>query len=98
MAVSQQMATKIYSSLYISGLDFAYSQVYVYLFHVLSPCGYIFRYIECIHFVQAPFSMKAVSQAMWLWTTAVGNLIVVIVAEGRLFKTTRSILSKHSVA
>ena len=65
----------------ISGLDFAYSQVYVYLFDVLSPCVYVFLCkLECIHFFKAPVSMKAVSQAMWLWTTAVGNLIVVIVA------------------
>ena len=30
--------------------------------------------------------MKAVCQAAWLWTVAFGNLIVIIIAEGRLFQ------------
>ena len=34
---------------------------------------------------QAPVSMKAVCQAAWLWTVAFGNLVVIIIAEGRLF-------------
>ncbi len=32
---------------------------------------------------QAPSTMKSVVQAAWLWTVAFGNLIVIIVAEGK---------------
>ena len=35
---------------------------------------------------QAPISMKAMCQAAWLLTVAFGNLVVIIVAEGSLFK------------
>ena len=34
---------------------------------------------------QAPASMKAICQAAWLWTVAFGNLVVVIIAESKLF-------------
>jgi hypothetical protein len=33
--------------------------------------------------IQAPSTMKSVVQAAWLWTVAFGNLIVIIVAEGK---------------
>lgn len=36
---------------------------------------------------QAPNSMKSVLQASWLLTVAVGNLIVAMVAESRIFKS-----------
>ncbi|KAF3426273.1 hypothetical protein E2986_07246, partial [Frieseomelitta varia] len=36
-------------------------------------------------FTQAPISMKSLLQACWLLTTAIGNLIVVIVAEISIF-------------
>ncbi|CAG7722237.1 unnamed protein product, partial [Allacma fusca] len=34
---------------------------------------------------QAPKSMKSVMQSAWLMTVAVGNLVVVLVAEARIF-------------
>lgn len=42
---------------------------------------------------QAPESMKAVLQACWQLTVAVGNLIVAIVAETRSFKSQVNTLS-----
>lgn len=36
-------------------------------------------------FTQAPVSMKAVMQTVWLMTTAIGSLIVILVAESTLF-------------
>lgn len=36
-------------------------------------------------FTQAPVSMKSLLQAAWLITVALGNLIVVIVAEAKIF-------------
>lgn len=38
-------------------------------------------------FTQAPTSMKSLLQAVWQLTVAVGNLIVVIIAEGSWFKS-----------
>uniref|UniRef100_A0A336KPU9 Oligopeptide transporter 1 n=2 Tax=Culicoides sonorensis TaxID=179676 RepID=A0A336KPU9_CULSO len=38
-------------------------------------------------FTQAPQSMKSVLQAAWLLTVAFGNLIVVIIAEAKAFKS-----------
>lgn len=37
-------------------------------------------------FTQAPLSMKSLLQASWLLTVAIGNLIVVIIAEAHFFK------------
>ncbi|KAK0094394.1 hypothetical protein PV326_011048 [Microctonus aethiopoides] len=37
-------------------------------------------------FTQAPISMKSLLQAGWLLTTAFGNLIVVIIAEAKIFE------------
>ena len=48
-----------------------------------------YHYVVCILYwlcLQAPVSMKAVCQAAWLWTVAFGNLIVIIIAEGRIFE------------
>ena len=39
----------------------------------------------CITVFQAPESMKSVMQAVWLLTTAFGDVIVVIVAGVKLF-------------
>ena len=36
-------------------------------------------------FTQAPSSMKSLLQAAWLITVALGNLVVVIVAEAKIF-------------
>ena len=36
---------------------------------------------------QAPTSMKSVLQACWLLTVAFGNVIVVVIAEARFFKS-----------
>ncbi|XP_042222595.1 solute carrier family 15 member 1-like isoform X2 [Homarus americanus] len=38
-------------------------------------------------FTQAPISMKSVLQAAWLLTVSFGNLIVVIIAEAKFFKS-----------
>ncbi|KAK6629287.1 hypothetical protein RUM43_003104 [Polyplax serrata] len=38
-------------------------------------------------FTQAPLSMKSLLQAAWLLTVAIGNLVVVIVAEAKIFDT-----------
>ncbi|CAI8021378.1 Solute carrier family 15 member 2, partial [Geodia barretti] len=38
------------------------------------------------HLITAPVSMKALCQAAWLWTVAIGNLFVIIIAEGRIFE------------
>ncbi|CAG0912208.1 unnamed protein product [Notodromas monacha] len=46
---------------------------------LFSPTGYEFS------FTQSPTSMKAVIQSGWLMSIAVGNLIVVIVAEAKFF-------------
>ena len=46
---------------------------------------------------QAPVSMKAVCQAAWLWTVAFGNLVVIIIAEGRLFANQVSTQEVHDV-
>ena len=37
------------------------------------------------HF-QAPPSMKSVISAVWLFTVAIGNVIVLIIAEARIFE------------
>ncbi|XP_034945797.1 peptide transporter family 1 isoform X2 [Chelonus insularis] len=37
-------------------------------------------------FTQAPISMKSILQAGWLFTVAFGNLIVVIIAEAKIFE------------
>lgn len=34
---------------------------------------------------QAPVSMKSVLQAAWLLTTAIGNLIIVIIESAKIF-------------
>ncbi|KAL0280096.1 UNVERIFIED_CONTAM: hypothetical protein PYX00_001486 [Menopon gallinae] len=38
-------------------------------------------------FTQAPVSMKSLMQAAWLFTTAVGNLVVVIIAKAKVFSS-----------
>lgn len=38
-------------------------------------------------FTQAPTSMKALMQACWLLTVTFGNIIVVIIAEAKFFKS-----------
>ena len=46
------------------------------------PVGSTFLRSELIYLTfQAPSNMKAVLQAGWLFTVAVGNIIVLIVAE-----------------
>jgi hypothetical protein len=43
-------------------------------------------FVDCIVFYcQAPVTMKSVVQAAWLMTTAVGSLVVVIVAQVQYF-------------
>ena len=44
---------------------------------------------------QAPASMKAICQAAWLWTVAFGNLVVVIIAESKLFESQVCTLNLH---
>lgn len=38
-------------------------------------------------FTQAPVSMKSLMQSVWLITVAFGNLVVVIVAEAKIFSS-----------
>ncbi|RUS80228.1 hypothetical protein EGW08_011993, partial [Elysia chlorotica] len=54
--------------------------------YVVITCGEILFSITGLSFAysQAPDSMKSVLQAAWLMTVAVGNLIVIIVAESRV--------------
>lgn len=42
-------------------------------------------------FTQAPQSMKSVLQACWLLSVAIGNMLVVVIAELKYFKTQVSI-------
>ena len=54
---------------------------------IIITVGEIMFSITGIEFAysQAPESMKSVVQALWLWTTAFGNVIVIFVAEAGSF-------------
>merc|ERR1712117_833695 len=54
---------------------------------IIITVGEIMFSITGIEFAysQAPESMKSVVQALWLWTTAFGNVIVILVAESKGF-------------
>merc|ERR1712079_586930 len=54
---------------------------------IIITVGEIMFSITGIEFAysQAPESMKSVVQALWLWTTAFGNVIVIFVAEAGTF-------------
>jgi len=54
---------------------------------IIITIGEILFSITGIEFAysQAPESMKSVVQAFWLWTTAFGNVIVILVAESKGF-------------
>lgn len=66
----------------ITGLEFSYSQVMKHP-DLLSLCHRTRTEPDCISsLLQAPANMKSVLQAGWLLTVAVGNVIVLIVAEG----------------
>ncbi|CAG0879504.1 unnamed protein product [Darwinula stevensoni] len=56
--------------------------------YFLITCGEVMFSITGLEFsfTQAPQSMKAVVQSAWLLTVGFGNLIVVLVAESRLFQ------------
>ncbi|KAK8772457.1 hypothetical protein V5799_024297 [Amblyomma americanum] len=60
--------------------------------YVLITAGEVMFSVTGLEFSysQAPSSMKSVLQAAWLLTVAVGNLIVVIVAEARFFHVASS--------
>merc|ERR1711976_361237 len=55
--------------------------------YIIITVGEIMFSITGIEFAysQAPERMKSVVQALWLWTTAFGNVIVIFVAEGLAF-------------
>ena len=55
--------------------------------YIIITVGEIMFSITGIEFAysQAPERMKSVVQALWLWTTAFGNVIVIVVAEGLAF-------------
>ena len=59
--------------------------------YIIVSCGEILFSITGLEFAfaEAPQSMKAVVQAGWLLTVAVGSLIVIIVAESSFFKRQR---------
>nr|XP_053644504.1 peptide transporter family 1-like isoform X1 [Cherax quadricarinatus] len=46
-------------------------------------------------FTQSPSSMKSVLQAAWLLTVSFGNLIVVIIAEAKFFKSQNTVDCKN---
>lgn len=46
---------------------------------------------------QAPVSMKSVLQACWLLTTAIGNLIVVIIESAEIFEAQVSTEKKNKI-
>ncbi|KAJ3086302.1 hypothetical protein HK102_013308, partial [Quaeritorhiza haematococci] len=56
--------------------------------YVILTSGEIFFSITGLEFAysQAPKSMKSVCQASWQLTTAIGNLIVILVAESHIFE------------
>ncbi|XP_049520580.1 peptide transporter family 1-like isoform X2 [Dermacentor silvarum] len=60
--------------------------------YVLITAGEVMFSVTGLEFSysQAPSSMKSVLQAAWLLTVAVGNLIVVIIAEARFFSVASS--------
>ena len=76
----------------ITGLEFAYSQVYTCIQSVkaVKIFSHIIYFSSSVSPPQAPVSMKALCQAAWLWTVAFGNLIVIIIAEGRIFSNQAS--------
>ena len=55
--------------------------------YVVVTVGEILFSITSMEFAysQAPDSMKSVVQALWLWTTAFGNVIVIFVAAAGTF-------------
>lgn len=46
-------------------------------------------------FTQAPASMKSVLQACWLLSVAIGNMLVVVIAELKLFESQVFITFSH---
>ena len=48
---------------------------------------YFDPHIIIIFHVQAPVSMRAMCQAMWLLTVSFGDLIVIVIAESSLFES-----------
>jgi POT family proton-dependent oligopeptide transporter len=55
--------------------------------YFLLSCGEVLVSITGLEFAysQAPESMKSVVMAGWLLTTAIGNIIVAVIAEGEIF-------------
>ena len=47
--------------------------------------------------VQAPVSMRAMCQAMWLLTVTFGDVIVIVVAESSFFESRVSIWNRISM-
>lgn len=71
----------------VTGLEFSYSQVreatsLLLIIHIHFLCFLLyFTFAPFLCVFKAPNNMKAVLQAGWLLTVAVGNFIVLIVAE-----------------
>lgn len=65
-------------------LRFDYTYFYFHLQILFSVTGLEFS------FTQAPSSMKSVLQALWLLTVTFGNIIVVVIAETKLFESQAS--------
>ena len=61
-------------------------QVPMYLTGTISE---ILLCVSAVEFAysQAPASMKALCQAAWLWTIALGNLVTIIIVEANLFES-----------
>lgn len=90
----------------VTGLEFSYSQVkqcgtlFIWLFYHFCLFALFHLYLF-FSFLKAPNNMKAVLQAGWLLTVAIGNFIVLIVAEiaklpKQVKKKSTKVLKKYS--
>ncbi|XP_037282426.2 solute carrier family 15 member 1 isoform X3 [Rhipicephalus microplus] len=94
LAVTQQGAssTETNCTLHETVRPNSVSMFYQIPQYVLITAGEVMFSVTGLEFSysQAPSSMKSVLQAAWLLTVAVGNLIVVIIAEARFFSVASS--------
>uniref|UniRef100_A0A224Z6Z8 Oligopeptide transporter 1 n=1 Tax=Rhipicephalus zambeziensis TaxID=60191 RepID=A0A224Z6Z8_9ACAR len=92
LAVTQVASTETNCTLHETVRPNSLSMFYQIPQYVLITAGEVMFSVTGLEFSysQAPSSMKSVLQAAWLLTVAVGNLIVVIIAEARFFTVASS--------
>uniref|UniRef100_A0A131YCL5 Oligopeptide transporter 1 n=1 Tax=Rhipicephalus appendiculatus TaxID=34631 RepID=A0A131YCL5_RHIAP len=92
LAVTQVASTETNCTLHETLRPNSLSMFYQIPQYVLITAGEVMFSVTGLEFSysQAPSSMKSVLQAAWLLTVAVGNLIVVIIAEARFFTVASS--------